>query len=469
MAKDLRTYIRDMDEAGELYRVNKEVDPETQMGALAEQSDKTILFTNVKGHPGWTNIMQVIRNWKQLRMILGTETDDGVVPELARRYSQSMSNPIKCERVSSGPVKEIIQKGDKVDITEIPAHIAQAGGSRFITLGISVMRDPVSGAQNLAIHRMQVKGKNKTGFFIRHPHAHCWRIFRAYEEMGQPTPVSIYVGHHPLAYLAGSWSPLLGVDEHDVASTVLGQPMSLVKSETNDLDVPGDSELVLEGEILPGVREHEGLFTEWTGTPRGGLGMNLVVNIKAVTRRHDAIYLTPQMTAGMNWAEMPVRITPLCLAGEVYRKLKEMYAGVVDIKDVFVVPNFSLAIIKMRPIAPGQAKNVLLGALSTSYLHIKMAVTVNEDIDIRSADDVWWAVSARVDPSKDIFTVPGCETHPMDGSQDIQGEPGTDKYTALGGKMGIDASVVINDPKALKLEKSRVPGAGQFNLKDFLS
>lgn len=466
MTKNLRTYIQDMDEAGELSRIKAEVDPATQMGALAEQSDKTVLFTNIKGYPGWTACMQILRDWKQFAMVMGTD-EDGAIPELARRYSQSSRNPIKSDHVSSGPVKEVIQKGAQVDITQLPAHVAQQGSSPFITLGVSVMRDPVTGEQNQAIHRMQIKGKNKTGFFIRHPHAHCWKIFRAHEEMGKPTPISVFVGHHPLIYLAGSWSPLWGTDEHDVASTVLGEPLPLVKCETNDLEVPGDAEVVLEGEILPGVREEEGLFTEWTGTPRGGLGMNLVVKINAVTRRHDAIFLTPQMTAGMQWGETPVRITPLCLAGEVYRKLKEMYAGVVDIKDVFVVPNFSLAVIKMTPIAPGQAKNVLLGALSTSYLHIKTAITVNEDIDIRNADDVWWAVSARVDPARDVFIVPGCETHPMDASNEVLGEPGTDRYTALGGKMGIDASVVI-DPKFHKLEKSRVPGYGLYHLRDFL-
>ena len=467
MTKNLRTYIEDMEKSDELIRVAREIDPETQMGAVAEESTKTVLFTNIKGHPGWSSCMQILRNWKQLRVVLGVP-EDQVVPELARRYSRALANPIKSEHVSTGPVKEIVQTGEDLDVTQIPAHIAQAGASRFISLGITVMRDPATGAQNHAIHRMQVKGKKKTGYFIRHPHAHMWKLFQAYEREGKPAPISIFVGHHPLVYLSAAWSPTWGSDEHDVASTVLGEPLRLVKCETNDLEVPADAELVIEGEIVPGERESEGLFTEWTGTPRGGLGQNMVFNVKAITRRKDAIYLSPQMTAGMEWSESPVRLMPLCLAAEVYRKVKEMYAGTVDIKDVFVVPNFSMAIIKMTPIAPGQARNVLLGALSTSYLHIKLAVVVNEDIDIRNPDDVWWAVSARMDPEKDVFIIPGCETHPMDASQQVLGQPGTNTYTALGGKMGMDASIVISDPKFQKLEKSRAPGWGKYHLADFL-
>ena len=467
MTKNLRTYLEDIERADELIRVNREVDPDTQMGALAEESPKTVLFTNIKGHPGWTSCMQILRDWKQFSMVLDVPAENAV-HELARRYNRAVGNPIKSEHVATGPIKEVIQVGDEVDITKLPAHIAQAGSSRFITLGIGVMRDPVTGVQNHAIHRMQVKGPNKTGYFVRGPHAHVWKIFKANEDMGKPTPISIFVGHHPLTYLGACWSPPFGTDEHDAASTVLGEPLQLVKCETNDLEVPADAELVLEGEIMPGEREEEGLFTEWTGTPRAGMGQNMVVKINAITRRKDAIFLSPQMTAGMQWADSPVRILNISIAAEVYRKVKDMYAGAVDVKDVFAVPNFSLVIIKMTPTSPGQARNILLGALTTSYLHIKTAITVNEDIDIRNPDDVWWAVSARVDPEKDVFVIPGCEMHAMDASVSVLGAPGTSDYRAIGGKMGIDASVVISDPKFQKLEKSRAPGWGKFHLADFL-
>jgi len=462
MPKDQRDWIRQLDEAGELLHIRKEVDTQVSMGALVyESTEKALLFENIKGHPGWKCLAQAPANWRHFGLSFGVPKEK-VVEEYARRIGQG---PSPCTIVSSGPVKEVVWKGADVDMTRIPVHIVwQGDGGPYMGAGLCVVRDPDTGTQNMAFHRMQVKGPKKTGILAR-TETHLWRIFQKYERQNQPMPISVINGHHPFVYYAACWSGSADVSELGLASTLLGEPLQLVKSETNDIEVPADAEIIIEGIVPPGVREPEGPFGEFQGYPVSAMGMNPIIEVRAITMRKDPIYKT--LTNFRHEGNMHVMLN---MCAVIYNRLKVIGGG-IDLKTVHTSDDYYTVIIQMNPQYRGDARNALMSVLTGPYLHPKIAIAVDDDVDIYDANDVLWAVSTRANPSKDVFIVPDTRGHPMDLSLEEVSVPSTDTWSRVGSKMGIDATKppAKTDPKAReRFNRNRPVGWGQVFLKDYI-
>jgi 2,5-furandicarboxylate decarboxylase 1 len=141
-----------------------------------------------------------------------------------------------------------------------------------------------------------MKDSKKFGILLYPRHA--WANYQMYEAQEKPMPVAIMIGHHPMYYFAAATTTQYGVDELEIASALLKEEVELVKCETVDLEVPAHAEIILEGEIPPKLREQEGPFSEFQDYYLTGAGMNPIVNIKAVTMRHDAIFKTSRMALG---------------------------------------------------------------------------------------------------------------------------------------------------------------------------
>jgi len=459
MVKDLRSFLKQIESS--FYRIKKEVDPLNNLAALANEADRTIMFESLKGYPGWKAVAQMPGNWEEIGVTFGV-APDMVIKEFSERIRKG---PTPCKIVKTGPVKDVILTGDDVDLTKIPAVVNMEGVSQYITMGVSVVKDPDTGLRNASIHRMQVKGKNKTGLLIN-TGRHLGEIYRKYEERNEPMPIATFIGHHPLYLYAGAWTGPFGVDELEVAGTLLGEQVELVKGETVDIEVPAYSEIVLEGEVPPRLRELEGPFgPEYQGYSLKMPQMSHVVNIKAMTMRRDPIYLTYYgSTAGMRYVTLGMMET-------IYRRVKEVEAGTVEVKDVYVYPQYSLVVIQIVQKYWGQARNVLMAALSTQYLYHKIAIVVDEDVNIHDANDVLWAISNRVNPSEDVFIIPKLRMDPMDSSLREIGSQGESIWYALGSKMGIDATKPpLTEPKLRSdCERGRPKGFGIVHLRDFLA
>ncbi|OGQ84212.1 MAG: hypothetical protein A3F90_02160, partial [Deltaproteobacteria bacterium RIFCSPLOWO2_12_FULL_60_19] len=284
MPKDMRTWIGELEQAGELVRITKPVHPHTQMGALLYQSrEKALLFENVDGFPGWKSLGMAPANLRHAALAYGT-TVEKLIPTAAERALKKFPT----ELVRTGPVKDVILKGDKVDITKLPAHIAGSEETPYIAAGLMVARDPDTGIRNVAFHRLQVKGPRKTGALIVPRHTR--QILNKYEAKNEPMPVAIFIGHHPLYYMAAASTGPFEMDELELAGGLIGEPAKVVKCETNDIEVPCDAEIVLEGRILPNVREEEGPFSEFHDYYVAGMGKNPVIEIDCITMRKDAIF-----------------------------------------------------------------------------------------------------------------------------------------------------------------------------------
>jgi 2,5-furandicarboxylate decarboxylase 1 len=460
MARDLRSWISELDAANELLHIRKPVDPKTQMGALLYQSrEQGLLFEDVVGHPGWRVLGQAPANVRHAAIAFDTDLE-GLVPKVAKL----MDRRIEPKIVSSGPVKEVIQTGDQVNLLEIPTHIAGArDAGPFIASGLAVTRDPDTGCRNVSFHRLQIKGRNRTGALL--VPRHTFRNFQKYETKGEPMAIAFFIGHHPLYYMAAATTGPYGMDELEVAGGFLSEPVPLVKCETVDLEVPADAEIVIEGHVLPGVREHEGPFSEFHDYYVAGSGDNPVVEYTAITRRHDAIYKAIQNGSeveGCVFHKVP-------MAATLFRRIQNV-GGFVDLKNVRTMPGILGVVVQMTPRFHGEARQVLMAALSGEYLHQKIAIAVDDDVNIYNDWEILWSLTTRVDPERDITVIPGVRGHPMDPTGVEFFAAGQVGWQRLGSKVLIDATAPPTSDAAERDVFSRIkpPGDGQVKLEDFL-
>jgi 2,5-furandicarboxylate decarboxylase 1 len=451
MPLDMRSYMSRLEEANELVRVSEPVDIEIDIGRrLFAAKEQALLFENIQSHQGWSVLGQAPANMRHIALAFGT-TPNKVVTEYASRIDRGL---IPSNIADSGPVQDIVLTGDEVDVTRIPAHIiAEKDPGRYIAGGLCVVKDPETEKRNVAFHRLQLKGPNKLGIFMVEGR-HTWTIHQKYEAMHQPMPMAIFIGHHLMYYFAAAYSGPLGLDEFEVTGALLQEPVDLVRCETVDLEAPGHAEIVLECEIPPTVRESEGPFSEFTGY-YGGRQERPVVMVKAITMRRDAIYKAVQSAAHTE----SIFYNALPMAVSIFRDLRSV-AGYADIKDVTTSWGSTFnVVVQMTPRFYGEAKHVLLAAISSLYPHQKIAVAVDEDVNIYDPQDVAWAIATRVNPSVDISVIPGVRGHPLDNALPEVSGPDITTWHRLGSRAIIDATKPPTcDPEAReKFDRVRPP------------
>ena len=411
----------------ELVDIKQPVDSR-HIATLVDQADKALLFHNVIGYK-MPVVSGIIRSQKRAIMSMGCET----YPEIEFRLERGIEHPIAPKYVEKTPVKEVIRLGKDVDLFSLPIPMFSIyDGGPMITAGITIARDPEYGL-NSGIYRFMVKEKNLTGIDIVTPNN--MRLFaqRAFEA-GRPLPISISIGNHPFENLGSGFRAPLGTDEMSIAGGIRGAAIELAQCETMDLPCIADSEIVLEGEILPtGWTQPEGRFGEFTRL-MGGLHWNPVVRINAITMRRDAIYYALHMPWENTWLMAPTRYT------QIRRALKTAGVQVKDINVTLGGCGMWHAVISIKKQA-GEGKNALLAALSV--MDLKHVVVVDDDIDVFNAMDVEWAIATRVQGDKDVMIIPGSRAKPLDPSLAVM-PPG---MVPTGAKIGIDATISEGIPR----------------------
>ena len=454
--KDMRSWINELDEANELIRIDKPVDPLTEMGSLLYQSrEKALLFDDLPND--WRSLGQAPANVRHAALAFGASEEE-VVPLVADRLGKTIPPVL----VDDGPVKEVKLSKDEFDLTKTPVHVAgQRDGGPVIGSGLMITKDPDTGQRNMSFHRLQIKGPNKSGILL-YPR-HSWKNYLKYQERGEPMPVAIMIGHHPLIYAAAATTAAYGDDEIEIAGGYLDEAVRMVKCETVDLEVPADAEIVLEGHIPPDYREDEGPFSEFQDYYVTGTGKNPIVEYQCMTRREDAIWKNLQ-----NGSEMEGCVfhkIPMCAT--IFRRLSTVGGG-PDIHNVAALPGIFGMVIQMTSRYYGEAKNLMMAALSAEYQHPKLIIAVDEDVDIFNHAEVLWALSTRVDPQQDVDIIKGTHNHAMDAALPELGAAGTPLWQRFGSKMMIDATIPPpNDPEARSDFERIRPINPQLRLADF--
>jgi UbiD family decarboxylase len=367
-------------------------------------------------------VANIFASRRRLAALAGTDEAG-----LSARWLEAESRRIPPVVVPDGPVREVVVTGPEVDIEALPImrHF-QSDAGRYITSGILVARDPDTGVCNLSYHRMQVKGPARMGVSL-HSRQHLWDYFERAEASGRPLEVAVVIGAHPVVLLGASAKTAMEVDEYEIIGALMGEPLELVAGLTIDVPVPAQAEVVIEGRILPHVREAEGPFGEYTGYSTSRSTQN-VFEVTAVTRRRQPTYLAVipgYSTEHLNL--MRVAKEALMLA-----RLKERVPTVTNIHYPKSGANFH-CYLSLRRSPEGVARQALLLLFGLDP-YVKLAVAVDDDIDLTDEQEVLWALATRMQADRDSFVVPRVFCNRLDPSS-VEG---------MAAKLGIDATAPHN-------------------------
>jgi 2,5-furandicarboxylate decarboxylase 1 len=420
---DLRSFILDLDETGEIVKIEEELSPSFEIAAalryLDRRIDKAILFSQVKGYtiPIVGNLFQ---SYRSIATALGIKESQKVIDEYWKRSSAR----IKPEIQKSGPVKEVTLKGD-IDILNVMpvlTHHEKDAGPYFSS-AVTIARDPQTGIRGMGIHRIQVKGKNKIGIFLGTPPLS--RFLSLSDAKGTPLEIAIVIGMDPLTFLASITYAPEGIDKFDLAGGLRGKPVELVKGETVDIEVPRNAEFVMEGQILPGVRETEGPFGE-----SGGAYLtvqNPVAHIHCVYHKKQPIY----------HALMPFNRENGIITNLVWEatQLDNIQRSFPAIKKVHFWGSVGeIAVVQIEKNADDDGPRIIKDLFNV-LTRAKGIIVVDTDIDVQDPYDVEWAVFTRFQVDRDLFTIAGVPGSVLDPSTD----------GGLTSKWGLDATKPLQE------------------------
>jgi UbiD family decarboxylase len=365
---------------------------------------------------------------------------------IPKKYLQATKEGIGPVIVSSGECQEIQWTGDQVDLYKLPIPLhSELDAGQFITAGVQVVKDPETGVHGLGIHRMQLKGRNKLGLWGGNEK----RIIRAHlknEDAGKPTDIAVVIGCEPSVVLGSVARVPHSHDKYDVAGALKGSPVKLVKCKTVDIEVPATAEIIIEGKILPGIREREGPFGEFTGC-YSGARQAPVVEVTAVTMRQNPIYQTA--FAGMPPSEDQIIMwsarTAVCFedASRAHPEVKAVNWTVFN-------GNIYEIVVSIKKRMETEAWNVISQVLSGQAL-VKTCIVVDDDIDVFNPKEINWALATRVQWVRDLHVFPTMVGATLDPSS---------KLITQTSKMGIDATIPLEDDRKTYLA-IKVPGSDQ--------
>jgi 2,5-furandicarboxylate decarboxylase 1 len=363
-------------------------------------------------------------------------------------FANALEHLIPANIIAGGPVHEVVQTGDAVDVQTLPiSRHFQGDAGRYISSGILVCKDPDTGVRNLSFQRMQMKGPQRFGASL-HSRGHIWEHLQRCQARGKNLEVAVVIGCDPAIYLAGAAKVAMEVDEFALAGALLKRPVELVKCKTIDVEVPADAEYVIEGELLAGVEEDEGPFGEYTGYSTYRSTRNVFV-VKAITRKARPIFL--DIVPGLSNEHLLLGRS--AKEAHVFTRLKELVPNLVALSYPKSGTHFH-AYISLHKSAEGQARHALMLLFGLDS-YIKFAVAVDADVDVYQDSEVLWAMATRFQADTDMFMVPKVFCNRLDPSS----------VDGMSAKLGIDATAPLNS----EAQRTELPAEALAWARDFLN
>jgi 4-hydroxy-3-polyprenylbenzoate decarboxylase len=456
---DLRDFLAQLDRMGDLKRVDIPVSPNLEMTEIADRTLRAggpaLLFRQPTGHtiPVLANLFGTPK-----RVALGMGADDvselrhiGHVlarlkepePPKGVKDIMGMGSLVKAvwdmapKEVKGAPCQEIVWEGADVDLGRLPIQHCWPGDiAPLITWGLVITKGPNKKRQNLGIYRQQVLGPNKVIMrWLAHRGGALDFREHALSNPGQPYPIAVALGADP-ATILGAVTPVPdSLSEYQFAGLLRGSRTTLTKAIGSELRVPASAEIVLEGHIYPDANhpsgfehalegpygDHTGYYNEQDSFP--------VFTIDRITMRRDPIYHSTYT------GKPPDEPAVLGVAlNEVFIPLLQKQFS--EITDFYLPPegcSYRMAVVQMKKQYAGHAKRVMFGVWSflRQFMYTKFIVVVDEDVNVRDWKEVIWAITTRVDPTRDTVMVDNTPIDYLDFASPISG---------LGSKMGIDAT-----------------------------
>lgn len=434
----LKEFIEQVEKknAGDVLRIRDRVSRTFEATAIALELERQgrnpiLIFENIEG-----SRIPVVMGIYGTRQLIAQALD---VPQekLMEEWLRREGHRVKPDLVTTAPVKDVAFVEKDVDLGALPilTHFQQDAGP-YITAGILVAKDPDTGTINASFHRLQIKGRSTLGVSL-HSRRHLWDYQRRAEEAGHPLEVAIVIGAHPLfCFGGGLWKGPMEVDEYEVIGSFMKTPLKVVQAETLDLQIPAHAEIVIEGEILPHVREPEGPFGEFTGYASSSSTQH-VIRVKAISHREAPLY--QDIIPGFSNEHSLLLGVPQ--EPRIYQAVR---AAVPTVKSVSYPISGACRFhcyISLKKTAEGQPKNAIFAAFAED-LSLKLVVVVDEDIDVNDEKQVLWAMATRMQADQGVMVMSRCMGAMLDPSS----------QEGLTAKMGIDATKPLTGWSAVKCE-----------------
>jgi 2,5-furandicarboxylate decarboxylase 1 len=425
---DLRGWLQRLSATGRLAVARGGISLTDELAAVAQklEFESAVIFPSPDRHaiPVVANLF-ADRSW--IAESLGVP-----VNELLSRFQNAVRHPLPWVEVNTAPVQDVVHRDvDLLRLLPIPKHNEHDSGP-YITAALLIARNPQTGIQNVSIHRCQVSGPDRIGVLLLPRHTQHY--FRLAEQAGAALEIALVIGVHPACMLASQAIAALDEDEMKIAGALLGQPVQMVKCRTNRVRVPAHAEIVIEGRILPKVREPEGPFGEF---PQyyGSRANREVIQVDAVTHRNKPIFHT---IVGGGTEHLLLGGTPR--EATLLEHLQRSFASVRDVRLTRGGTRRYHLVVKMDKTSDGEPKNIIMGAFGGHY-DVKQVVVVDMDVDIDNPNEIEWAVATRFQADRDLVIVSGAQGSKLDpSSQD-----------GISAKMGIDATKPVStEPMAFK-------------------
>ena len=418
-SRDLRSWITQLEAAGEFKKVSTEVDWNEEISEIIRRvyvkSGPALLFDNIKDYkntPGRRVFVNGLGARSRMNLMMNLPKDTPVT-EMIKTIRLRTKSPVRPKHVKTGPVKENVMKGKDVDLFQFPVpkwHPYDAG--RYInTFYSAVTRDPDSGQLNCGIYRGMITTKNKIGVLMI-PMKDWGAVFSKYQQIGNPMPVAFVYGYDP-ALLCVSGVPFVG-PEYDLAGALRQAPIELVKCETSSIEVPAFAEIVVEGLMTtdPNKFEVEGPFGEATGF-YGEARKRPVVEVKCITYRNDAIFRGGYVgMAGGTLDELKV------MAGDTFSACAWNTLDNGEIPGILDVQVGPITAVKIHKTYQGQARQIAAALWGSKYAGqvYNIIMVVEEDTDVHDAHSLMWAMHDKMDFDRSLIIYPLWMGSPVDPS-----------------------------------------------------
>lgn len=411
----LRDFIEVLRKREQLLHVSRQVTGD-EVGAiiwqLNERRDRAVWFDKVDGSEV-TLVANLFGSFPRVALALGLP-EDSTPKDIRNFYAGSVEHRekwIKPEIVDTGPCKEVILKGEEVDLFRFPIFKwAPGDGGPYITLNGTITKDPELG-RNVGMYRVHVINKNTTGIMAVSMQDIGIHLARAKQRGEQYLEVAVVIGMSPAIYFAATTKMgSVTEDEYEFAGGLMKRPIKLVKCETIDVDVPADAEIVIEGRLYHGEPLQEGPYGEWMGYYEEMM-ITPTYHVTCITHRKDPIYVTSSM--GHQYGEGEVfRYLPI--QSNLYNSLKKTVIGFRDAYLPLEGRGYK-AVVQIKKRYPGWGKQAIYAALAMGYANssVNWVTIVDEDINIYNPGEVYFAEATRVDPELDIIIFPAQGVYPL--------------------------------------------------------
>ncbi|WKT80378.1 UbiD family decarboxylase [Thermosynechococcus sp. PP45] len=453
MTNDLRQYLQLLEQRQQLRRITVPVDPDLEMAEICNRllaaGGPALLFENVIGspYPVAINLLGTLERvcWA-MKMehpldleTLGEKLAKLQQPKPPKTLSQALDFGkilfdvvrAKPSRDLLPPCQQVVIKAPDLDLRQLPLiHPYPKDAGKIITLGLVITKDCETGIPNVGVYRLQLQSPTTMTVHWLSVRGGA-RHLRKAAARGKNLEVAVALGVHPLIIMAAATPIPVDLSEWLFAGLYGGGGIHLAKCKTVDLEVPAHAEFVLEGTITPGEVLPDGPCGDHMGY-YGGVEDSPVIHFHCLTHRRNPIYLTtfsgrPPKEEAMIALALNRIYTPI---------LRQQVPEIVDFFLPMEALSYKAAIISIDKAYPGQARRAALAFWSAlpQFTYTKFVIVVDKEINIRDPRQVVWAISSKVDPSRDVFILGDTPFDSLDFASEKIG---------LGGRMGIDATTKI--------------------------